>query len=997
MKKKVLLPNYFENLEVFHVNTLPRKNYYVPFHTDDLFETLTERTKSEYFHNLNGDWDFKYFTSVNRIEKAYWEDDTELSYDQIPVPSCWQLYGYDQIMYTNTEYPIPFDPPYVPFENPAGLYRRHFKINKKEQKEYHLTFEGVDSAYYVWVNHQFVGYSQISHASSEFDITQFLQDGENTLHVLVLKWSDATYLEDQDKFRYSGIFRDVYVLEREVDRVESFFVRQSFNDDLSLATLSVELNKTCENLDVKYQLLAPNNEVVHEGTRSDSDFTIEVMNPVLWNAEEPQLYRLLLTVGSEHIQQLVGIRLVEMKNNQFYVNNRSVKLIGVNHHDTNANTGATVTLDDQWKDLTLIKQYGFNALRTAHYPKNGQFYELTDVIGLYVMSEADLEGHGVVDLYGMGGNDNYNVLPEDPAFEKAFVDRMDASIIPFFNNSSIVMWSAGNETGYGPNIEAMLKHARQLDLSRPLHYEAYWYYDRSKEYDTQYFDSWSRMYASPTEIKEYYLDIENIEKAFMLCEYAHAMGNSSGDLTEYYELFYQYPEFVGLYVWEWADHAVNLNRFEPDKTPVYRYGGDFGEYPHAGNFCMDGLMYPDRTPHVLVKEHQNLFKPFLLEDLDLNAKQFTFKNRLDFVNAKDRFKVTLEVADLTGAIVATHELPRLNIAPQASLTVDLKDTLTDLTTISIIRFVYHDLSDNFVGFDWVEVNEFELTLELPESSTNITYAETNATVSITTAFGEVVLSKANAAIEQLKVNEQTLLNQPGEWTIWRAPTDNDRNIKREWLQANFDRHQTRVHETHITQADDYVKVSFDAVMHAVARQNFLEMTLEYTVFANGLIEVAGKVAKNPVIPFLPRFGMTLPLLASFENVNYHGYGPEENYRDKYHASYKGNFTATVTEMYEPYVTPQENGNRSINQLVLTNGQQSLTVHSVNGMHFNASHYSIKQLTEVMHRDKLVLEDMTYLQLDPQQSGIGTNACGPELFEHYRLDDDFEFKFNLFVK
>lgn len=989
----MILEKYFENLDVLHINHLPRKNYYIPYEKGYSFEKLNDRTKSKYFYDLKGEWDFYYFENVNTIEKAYWEDDSTIVYNKIPVPSCWQLHGYDQIMYSNTEFPIPFDPPYVPFNNPAGLYHKTVHINKNQLKDYHLVFEGVDSAFYVWLNGQFIGYSQISHASTEFEIQDIIQEGNNELHVLVVKWSDATYLEDQDKFRYSGIFRDVYLIERDKKRIDAFKVRQQFNDDLTLVNLEVDIESTDRSLNIEYQLFDPSNQVIANG-HAINKIAIHVNQPILWNAEKPELYRLVLSSGQESIQQLIGLRLVEIKNNQFYINHRSVKLIGVNHHDTNANTGATVTLEEQWNDLVLIKKANFNALRTAHYPKNGPFYEMTDVIGLYVLSEADLECHGVVDLYGMGGNDNYNMIAEDARFKEAFIDRMDASMVPFINQSSIIMWSAGNESGYGANIEAMLMHARKLDESRPLHYEAYWYYDRDKQYDTQWFDTWSRMYASPTEIREHYLEIESIEKPFMLCEYAHAMGNSSGDLSEYHELFYAYPEFIGIFVWEWADHAVNINRLQADGEPIYRYGGDFGEYPHAGNFCMDGLVYPDRKPHVLLAEHKNAFKPVVLVQSDIQKNIFSFKNRYDFINTSGNVRLLVESYDVKGVLIDSFELDTFDIEPQQIKEIDLSNQLTS-RSLGSIRFVYLATKGSEIGFDQVEYACYELNAEKSKNSSTLILNESEAIISVTVGEKIIQISKGSGAIEQLIDSGKEHLVHGGEWTIWRAPTDNDRNIKREWLHANYDKCMTRIHHIEIIKNELSVEIIMEGVINAPARQNFVEMRLIWRVDQYGSISVRGSIIKNPKLPYLPRFGLSLPLKPTYQNVQYFGLGPLENYLDKNHASYKALFDTTVAAMYEPYVTPQEHGNRSqVQYLMVSDDDRALKITSNEGLNFNISNYSIKQLTEVMHRDQLIKEEVTYLQIDPKQSGIGSNACGPELFEYYRLNYNFTFEFNL---
>ena len=503
----MLIHPYFEDPQVVSVGALDQRAYTIPYASLDQAKHAKNRRESSSYLDLNGIWNFKYFPNVRTIEAPYWEQAQGLDWDQIPVPSCWQMQGYDQIQYSNTEFPIPYDPPYVPYNNPAGLYQRQLDLGDwTEATRYELVFEGVDSAFYVWVNGHFVGYDQISHATSIFDISDYLVAGSNRLSVLVLKWSDGTYLEDQDKFRNSGIFRDVYLLKRQPTRMLDFSLTTQLSSDSQTGYLGLSVTATAGLAQGHYELYAPDGALVGEGSLplGQPDWQIEIPNPQIWSSEAPHLYSLYWQVGEEYYRHQVGIRQLAIQDNCLYINHQSVKLLGVNHHDSWPDTGATVTLERQRQDLLLMKDLNFNAVRTAHYPKSPEFYELCDQLGFYVISETDLECHGVVDLYGMGGNDNYNLLAYDERFKQACLARMMANVRALKNFSSIIMWSAGNESGYGPNIEAMLQAARQEDSSRPLHYEAYWYHKPDVTYDTQYLDVWSRMYPSVEEIEATY-------------------------------------------------------------------------------------------------------------------------------------------------------------------------------------------------------------------------------------------------------------------------------------------------------------------------------------------------------------------------------------------------------------------------------------------------------------------------------------------------------------
>ena len=455
----LLLNEYHENLSIHHVNMMQRRSYYIPFIDATEAINIKDRTNQFNFFSLNGKWDFNYFPSLQLIKDFNHINEINLS-DSIAVPSVWQMKGYDYNQYTNVKYPIPYNPPFVPTDNPCAIYKKEFDFNiDSEKQDYHINFEGIDSCFYFWINDKFVGYSQISHSISEFDILNYLVNGKNTITVLVLKWCDGTYFEDQDKFRMSGIFRDVYILTRSKSRINDFKLTTSVNVLSNEGVINLEILETVGNPNISYTLLEPNNTVISSGNIIENNLQINISNAQLWDAENPNLYTLLLQTETEVIKEKVGLREIKIENSILKINDVPIKIKGVNHHDSDPFKGYAITYDDLIVDLKLMKENNINSIRTSHYPKAPIFYELCDEYGFYVMSEADIETHGVVELYGLGYLDNYNMIADDVIYKESIIDRIDSSIVPFKNKSCIFMWSLGNESGYGINFETGAKYA----------------------------------------------------------------------------------------------------------------------------------------------------------------------------------------------------------------------------------------------------------------------------------------------------------------------------------------------------------------------------------------------------------------------------------------------------------------------------------------------------------------------------------------------------------
>ncbi len=985
----MIVENFFENLQVLHLNTCPNRAYYIPVSEGAL--RASRREDSDRFLLLSGEWDFRYFENVRALSEEFWKDGFDRSgFEKIPVPSVWQNHGHDRHQYTNVNYPFPYDPPYVPLENPCGAYLRDFTIEKPEGR-YFLNFEGVDSCFYLWVNGSFVGYSQISHSTSEFEVTNLIRAGKNTVAVLVLKWCDGSYFEDQDKLRMSGIFRDVYLLRRNDNHIRDFTVRTPLSDNYKKAAVTVSIEFSGKTEAVKYTLSAPDGTLVADGVSADGSISIPVENPTLWNAENPALYTLALTACGETIYQAVGIREICKNGAVVLLNGQNIKFRGVNRHDSDPVVGYAVTLEMMEKDLRLMKEHNVNAIRTSHYPNSPLFTELCDRYGFYVIGEADNEAHGVTGFYGNKPFlEKYNLLATNPDWKEVVLDRVQHSVIRDKNHPCVVIWSMGNESGFGCCFENALAWTKQYDPTRLTHYEGATAGAGLPNPDYSNLDLNSRMYASPADCETYCSS--NPEKPFILCEYIQAMGNGPGDAEDYQEIIEKYDTFCGGFVWEWCDHAVNMGKTNEGKTKYY-YGGDFGEFPHDGNFCMDGLVYPDRTPSPGLKEFKNVIRPLRITAGDLSKGEFVFRNILDFTNIADLLTVKYAVVR-NGTALFEGEISDpavLDLAPHASKTIALGCELpTDgIVTVDFTLIQKKDLplvkAGHILGQDQVifsdAVNPWK-----PEAlpAGEVLYRETDRKVIIWTDSFRYVLDKDTGLFEEMAFENRSLLEKPMEYNIWRAPTDNDRGIRERWQAAGFDRTISRAYTVSACREDGRVIIRCKAALSAIYLQRLVEIDLSWTVSASGAVQVDLSAHTTEEIPALPRFGLRLFLPNAMEQAEYFGYGPEESYIDKHRASWLGLFRSDADAFHEDYLKPQENGSHwDCRYLKVASSDRSLTA-AGDSFSFNLSHYTQEELTTKMHNFELVKSGYAVLCLDAQMGGIGSNSCGPELLPQYRV-------------
>lgn len=992
----MILENYYENPAILHVGTMPNRSYYIPFRHGQ--EVLARgRDESELFQLLNGDWSFRFYQNRFEVEEDFFACGYDTSsFDTIPVPSCWQMHGYDRHQYTNVRYPFPYDPPYVPDENPCGTYVCQFTVDSQEKlngKNY-LNFEGVDSCFYVWVNGKFVGYSQVPHSTSEFDVSNAIHMGQNTLAVLVLKWCDGSYLDDQDKLRMSGIFRDVYLLSRPQNHVRDYFVKTELNSSCDHAEIQIQF-ELAGNPAVSCTLLSPEGNKVDAQAVANNYVHFSVDRPELWNAETPKLYQVLIETPEETIAQQIGVRKVEIVNGVVLLNGTVVKFKGVNRHDSDPVSGYTISPEQAITDMALMKQHNINAIRTSHYPNAPWFVQLCDQFGFYVIAEADIEAHGTTSIYGGSQEETFGLIAQDERFEEAILDRVQRSVIRDKNSASVIFWSLGNENGYGVNFEKAGRWVKQYDPSRLLHYESSIHESFGYHNDTSMLDVFSRMYASTKEIDEYFADPDH-KKPFIQCEFVHAMGNGPGDIEDYFQQICKYDGFCGGFVWEWCDHAVWMGR-TPEGKEQYYYGGDFGEFPHDGNFCMDGLVYPNRKPHTGLLEYKNVIRPVRAKALNAKNLEIEFQNMLDFTNIKEIAVAEYQITQ-DGTVVGSGVFDELDIAPHGTKTVKLNGSVPEGGDC-YLNITYKQKNDSpfakaghVLGFDQVEL--WKAAAAQPQMTAGaVTVEESPTKITVSSSAFRYVFNKLRGTFDTMVKGQCILLTKPMEFNVWRAPTDNDRVIREKWEQAGYDRHTVKVYSVSAKNEDGKAVIDCKLSLSAIFIQRILDVQAHWEIDANGKILLTMQCARNTDLPFLPRFGLRLFLPKAYEQAEYFGYGPNESYLDKHRSSYIGKFTSAVSDLHEDYLKPQENGShcgcRSVT--LSAQGEVPFTAKSMQPFSFHASHYAQEELTLKKHNFELIESNFTELCLDYKNSGVGSNSCGPELLEQYRLcEKDFTF-------
>ncbi len=1054
------LQRYFEDPRVLHLGTMETRNYYIPY-CKKVPQLPCE--ESDEVRSLAGeDWYFAFYEKPERVpeefafhpgedknggEASFDKDPLEIreNWKQIPVPSCIQNLGYDHHQYVNTRYPFPYDPPFVPTRNPSACYVKYFDLSQEQvQGRNYLYFEGVDSCFYLWINGRFAAYSQVSHSPSEIDISDHVRPGQNRMAVLVLKWCDGSYLEDQDKFRMTGIFRDVLLLSRPKAHLMAYdvvpelpaqeggpayitFQARAFVENPQEVHLRLQ---DAEGREVASGMLSPGKKRGEaESTESGvhGHMELEVKHPHLWNAEDPYLYDLEIECGNEFIVEKVGLCRVSVQNGVILVNGKLIKLKGVNRHDSDPYTGYTISPEQALRDLKLMKEHNINAIRTSHYPNAPWFPLLCEKYGFYMIGESDIEIHGTCPIYDGGQGKTFGLLAQDPMFEEGILDRVRRNVQRDRNRRNIIMWSLGNEGGYGPGFEKAGRMVHEMDSTRLVHYESSIWETGTYHNDTSMLDVYSRMYPSCREIDEYFAG-NKPRKPYVLCEFIHAMGNGPGDIEDYMKQIYRYDGLCGGFVWEWCDHAVVVGHDDNGKA-LLGYGGDSGELYHDGNFCVDGLVSPERVPHVGLLEWKNALRP-VRAMLPLPGRVVVLLcNMLDFTDLNGHIDLRLEL-EKNGEKIweKVMECPATIPHGESLLEVDglenwPLDAVADgdvyLRVVYLLRKGNELLEAGFeLGFDQfelhhdgtasamlltegerrkVEGNRVTITdvsvVKAMMASSALKVEEDDCEVRISGENFDYVIDKDTALFSEMRRDGRNCIVRPMEFGIYRAPTDNDREINKKWIRAGYeDQHPHAYYvrpEKYVMQDEngkdlcDCVRVDALVSLASDFRQPSLRMRLRWTVMPGGAVRLRTDVVRDTHLPFLPRFGVVMYLPKADQQVEYFGLGPNENYSDKCLSSWRSLFKTDVDGLYVDYFNPQENGAHRVNALRVGR----LRAASEQEFSFNASFYGDQELRHCKHDYELQKQDFIELHLDYRQSGVGSAACGQELLPAYRLDEE----------
>ena len=914
--------------------------YYIPFGEK---QKDGRREESERFVSLNGKWKFRAYEKLDDIGEDFC---SEILPDEISVPSCVQYFGYDRFQYINVRYPFPFDPLRVPAKNPAFHYSRLFETDGKDRL--YLVFEGVDSCFYVYVNGKFVGFSEISHKLSEFDISEFVDPGENRLDVIVQKWCAGSYFEDQDKWRFTGIFRDVYLLKRPEGHIVDYKI------------------KTCilseGGAEISFLHRGGNDAVVFlEGeskrVRSGECVSFRIGKPVFWSAENPFLYSLTIDCAGERIFEKTGICTSEIQGGKFLFNGKPIKLRGVNRHDFHPEKGAAVSVEDMEKDIVLMKRLNVNTVRTSHYPSAPEFYKLCDRYGIYVVSESDLETHGTVSPGATSPDvpflQAFRLLSDDERYREVFVERQIVNVEVNKNHPSVVFWSMGNESGWGRNFEAAREAIRRADC-RPIYYEAANAVERP-ECDDEYYTSTDivgKMYPELSWLTDEFLGDPKEKRPLFLCEYAHAMGNSPGGLKEYWECMESDDRFMGGCIWEWADHGVSY-RGQP-----FRYGGDFGELLHDGNFCIDGIVSPDRKIKSGTREMKKAYQPIVFSRTGEGISVFN-RNYFEPLVGTLRF-----IYKEYGKEMGTEEIP-VAVAPRTAVKVRCKD----MQTILVCFLTAKELPGIPAETEIASEGFFRECFRFSDLCGKAGIVRRKDGIFVHTAATDYVLNSGDGVVSVERGGVILGYIRP---TVWRAPTDNDRDVER-WLR-NAGNEVENIFS-------DGTSVTIKGRFVLAGRRPFLRYTFCY-VFGDDGFDVTADY--HIMESFIPRFGLSMKLDASFDSLRYCAYGPGESYADKHLGAYKDVFSGKIAFEYSHlYVRPQESGSHwGADFAEVSDGK---TVVRAEGMQsFSAIGYSAETLADAKHDDELPVSDGTYFTVDFAMRGIGSHSCGPELPDCYRL-------------
>ena len=945
--------------------------------------------------SLNGEWAFKYVDAPELSPEGFEQSGACEGWDKIDVPSVWQLRGYDKMHYTDVLYPFPVNPPHVPDENPTGIYKKTVVLDEQwMEKDTVLKFHGVDSAFDVWVNGNHVGFGKVSRLPSEFDITGFVKIGENDITVRVYKWSDGTYLEDQDMWWLSGIYRDVELINEEKNAVLDLRVNGTLDDSYKngFFTAGITMKQAGTNLGWKLSYKGKTvleGELVSEG----KDICIEAEIPEVhtWTAETPELYEFTVMTENQEVTVRCGFRKIEIKDKNFRVNNQVILLNGVNHHDYNPREGRRVTREQMESDIRLMKQYNINAVRCSHYPANEYFYDLCDEYGLYVIDEADLECHGFEWV------ENYTWITDDETWKDAYVDRSVRMVKRDRNHPSIIMWSMGNESAFGCNFRSAAEAIRELDDTRLVHYEG--------DFEAEVTDVYSTMYTRLKGLKEIAEYQIKGDKPHVMCEYGHAMGNGPGGLKAYQDMYRKYKRLQGGFLWEWYDHGIYTE--EKDKK-YYKYGGNYGDFPTNGNFCIDGILMPDRTPSPGMEEYKQIIAPIEITAVEGSMNKLQIRNYYDFLNldtttlywevkAEDQM---IQDGTVEGLSVAPHEgkiiaLPitafelQENTDYYLNLTVCQKEERNYAPAGYEIKKVQIPMQIRKDGFS---VRETADKLQVTEEQGGLTVENSRVTAKFSTVFGKLI---------SFGKDGKEYLTEGPRMNVYRATIDNDMYKKEDWMNKYFI--QKPVEETEYVSClkeDDKVIVRIGTFFSCYNQSWGFECDYTYTVYSCGQmkVEIQGKaVQRGKLEPaFLPRIGVIMKGNKNFQKTMWYGMGPGESYVDSKAASIMGIYENTVDGMMTDYVFPQENGHHEqVKWFRIGDGKDGLLCKMEEKLGLNLANYTDESLEKAQHPFEIEKADDVIIHLDYRQSGLGSNSCGEEQLEENKVKlQDFAMAFTV---
>lgn len=945
--------------------------------------------------SLNGEWDFKYVDAPELSPEGFEQSGAREGWDKIDVPSVWQLRGYDKMHYTDVLYPFPVNPPYVPDENPTGIYKKIVVLDEQwMEKDTVLKFHGVDSAFDVWVNGNHVGFGKVSRLPSEFDITGFVKIGENDITVRVYKWSDGTYLEDQDMWWLSGIYRDVELINEEKNAVLDLRVNGTLDDSYKNGFFTAEITMKQAGTNLGWKLSYKGKTVLEgELVSEGKDICIEAEIPEVhtWTAETPELYEFTVMTENQEVTVRCGFRKIEIKDKNFRVNNQVILLNGVNHHDYNPREGRRVTREQMESDIRLMKQYNINAVRCSHYPANEYFYDLCDEYGLYVINEADLECHGFEWV------ENYTWITDDETWKDAYVDRSVRMVKRDRNHPSIIMWSMGNESAFGCNFRSAAEAIRELDDTRLVHYEG--------DFEAEVTDVYSTMYTRLKGLKEIAEYQIKGDKPHVMCEYGHAMGNGPGGLKAYQDMYRKYKRLQGGFLWEWYDHGIYTE--EKDKK-YYKYGGNYGDFPTNGNFCIDGILMPDRTPSPGMEEYKQIIAPVEITAVEGSMNKLQIRNYYDFLNLDTTtlyWEVKAEDQTIQDGIVE-----RLSVAPHEGKIIALPITAFELqenTDYYLNLTVCQKEERNYApaGYeikkvqipmqirkDGFSVRETADKLQVTEGQGVLTVENSRVTAKFSTVFGKLI---------SFGKDGKEYLTEGPRMNVYRATIDNDMYKKEDWMNKYFI--QKPVEETEYVSClkeDDKVIVQIGTFFSCYNQSWGFECDYTYTVYSCGQmkVEIQGKaVQRGKLEPaFLPRIGVIMKGNKNFQKAMWYGMGPGESYVDSKAASIMGIYENTVDGMMTDYVFPQENGHHEqVKWFRIGDGKDGLLCKMEEKLGLNLANYTDESLEKAQHPFEIEKADDVIIHLDYRQSGLGSNSCGEEQLEENKVKlQDFAMAFTV---